>query len=355
MIPKTMKGVQLTGHGGPEMLVWNDAIPVPAPKRGDALVRVLAAGVNNTDINTRTGWYAREVRGATDSSGGDSAPDGGWSGALPFPLIQGGDLCGQVVAVGPDTDEALLGRRVICPNVQAEPAPDAPWGARAIGSEYDGAFAEYCVVPVRHLYDVTEAPLSDVELGAMPCAFGTANGLVIRSGIAAGQRVLITGASGGVGLAAVQLAAIAGARVTGVTSSAKAEAVRGAGAEETLDRGATPPPAAFDVVIDIVGGPGFPAILDALARGGTYATSGAIAGPIVEVDLRTLYLMDLRMIGCTYQEPAHFRRLVDQINAGRVRPLVSQTYPLSEIARAQSDFAAKTHPGKLVLIPPDPA
>ena len=99
-LPATMSGVTLTRHGGPEALEWREDLPVPRPGPGQVLVRVLAAGVNNTDINTRVGWYAAEVTGATEE-GDAGVAAGGWGGALDFPRIQGGDLCGEVVALGP--------------------------------------------------------------------------------------------------------------------------------------------------------------------------------------------------------------------------------------------------------------
>ena len=364
-----MQGVQLVRHGGPEALVWNDAIPVPRPGPGEVLVRVLAAGVNNTDINTRVGWYAREVTGATDASGVDVVDAGGFAGALDFPLIQGGDLCGRVVALG-DGAEGLaagarvttplnqpegpgLGARVISPNVQTEASRDSPVALRVIGSDYDGAFAQFCVVPARHLYDVSASPLSDVEVAAMPCAYGTAEGLLDRAGVQGDDRVLVTGASGGVGMAAVQLAKVRGAHVTAFAAAPKAEAVRAAGADAVLERGAVPEADGHTVVIDLVGGPDWLHLIAALAPGGRYAVAGAIAGPMVEMDLRDIYLKDLSIFGCTYQSREVFGRLVGLINEGAVRPLVSQTYPLAAIGRAQEDFAAKRFPGKLVLIPPE--
>ncbi|MDH3669144.1 MAG: zinc-binding dehydrogenase [Paracoccaceae bacterium] len=353
-VPDTMSGVQLTGHGGPERLVWNDAIPTPRPGRGEVLVRVLAAGVNNTDINTRIGWYSKEVTGSTEATGTEvGIESGGWVGALPFPLIQGGDLCGRVVTLGDGIERLDEGARVTCATNQPEPSAENPVGIRVIGSEYDGAFAQFCVVSAHQLYDVTPSPLSDIEIGAMPCAFGTAENLLTRAGVAKGDDVLVTGASGGVGLAAVQLARLRDARVTGQSSAAKRAAVEEAGAAEVLDRGAIPKARSFDVVIDVVGGPGWAALIDALRPGGRYAVSGAIAGPIVEADLRTIYLNDLTIHGCTYTSPEVFAGLVAHINSGAVRPLVSQTYPLREIAKAQEDFAAKRYPGKLVLIPPE--
>lgn len=353
IIPETMKGVQLTGHGGPEMLVWNDAIPTPRPGPGEALIRVLAAGVNNTDINTRIGWYSKEVTGSTaDVDPEADVEGGGWAGALPFPLIQGGDLCGEVVALGEGVTNVAPGMRVTCPTNQPNPTADAPTRFLAVGSEFNGAFAQYCVVPAPQLHDVSAAPLTDVEIAAMPCAHGTAFNLLTRAGIGPDDRVLVTGASGGVGLAAVELAKLKGAHVIGLASAAKQDAVRAVGADAALDRNETPEAGAFTVVIDVVGGAGWSGIIDALAPGGRYAVSGAIAGPIVEADLRTIYLNDLTIYGCSYTPHEVFAELVGLINAGRVRPLVSKTYPLAEIAAAQADFAAKKSIGKLVLIPP---
>jgi len=351
--PETMRGVQLTGHGGPERLVWNDAIPVRPPGPGEVLVRVLAAGVNNTDINTRIGWYSKTVSGATGAVADDAEIDaGGWSGALNFPRVQGGDLCGRVVAVGEGVEDFSEGMRVTCPTNQPVPTAENPVAIVVIGSEFDGAFAQYCTVATRNLYDVSRSPLTDVEIAAMPCAYGTAEGLLARAGLAEGERVLITGASGGVGYAAIQLAKLRGAHVSAMASAAKREAVRAAGADAVLERDAAAAADSVHVAIDVVGGPGFGALLDALRPGGRYATAGAIAGPIVEADLRTIYLKDLTLFGCTYQSPNVFAGLVEHINAGRLSPLVSRTYPLGEIARAQEDFAAKRYAGKLVLIPP---
>ncbi|MCX7302623.1 MAG: zinc-binding dehydrogenase [Rhodobacterales bacterium] len=347
-VPTVMSGVLLTGHGGPEVLVWSDTIPVPRPGPGEVLVRVLAAGVNNTDINTRLGWYAPEVTGATLE--GVTAEAGGYAGALRFPRIQGGDLCGRVVTLGDGVAGLEVGARVTCPINQAD---GTARGYVALGSDYDGAFAQYVVVPGRHLFVVSSSPFSDVEIAAMPCAFGTALNLLTRAGVLAGDRVLVTGASGGVGLAAVILARVLGAEVTGVTDPAKAQVVCDAGAVATLARDDVPAERSFDVVIDVTGGPGWGARLAALRPGGVCAVAGAIAGPVVETDLRRVYLDDLTILGCTHQPPEVFARLVGLINEGRVRPVISRTYPLHEIATAQADFLTKRFPGKLVLIPPE--
>ena len=341
-LPATMSGVQLAGHGGPEMLVWRDDIPVPRPGVGEVLVKVLAAGVNMTDINTRLGWYGQgEGRAA------------GWAGEMAFPRIQGGDLCGRVVALGDGVTDVAIGARVTCSTCQPEPTAENPMAIAVIGSEFDGAFAQYCVVRARYLYDVTASPLSDIEIGAMPCAYGTAHNLLTRAAVAVGERVLVTGASGGVGLAAVQLALLRGAEVTAQCSLPKSAPLRAIGAT-ILPRDAIPRAQGFDVVIDIVGGEGFQDRLDALRPGGRYATSGAVGGPMVKGDLRRIYLNDLTIYGATHQPREVFAGLVTIINTARIRPVVSKTYPLRDIALAQADLAAGRYPGKLVLVPSEP-
>ncbi|SEN19861.1 alcohol dehydrogenase [Roseovarius tolerans] len=351
-LPATMSGVYLTRHGGPEALECREDIPVPRPGAGEVLVKVRAAGVNNTDINTREGWYAAEVTGATGETD-EGVAAGGWSGALRFPLIQGGDLCGEVVARGNGVTTPALGARVTCPINMPRPTHDTPVGFVALGSEIDGAFAEYCLMKADDLHDVTDAPLSDVEIAAIPCGFGTAMGLLDRAGVEAGQQVLITGASGNVGLAAVQLAAKMGAQVTGVAAPTKAATVREEGAAEVIARDTPLPQDHYHAVIDLVGGPGFAALIDALRPGGHYAVAGAIAGPMIHADLRRIYLRDITIHGCTYQAPRVFARLMDMVRAGEVRPRISSTYPLRDIARAQADFQTKAHAGKLVLLPPE--
>ncbi len=338
-LPATMSGVQLVAHGGPECLQWRDDLPVPPPGPGEALVRVLAAGVNMTDVNTRVGWYAADGQG-------------GWAGAMDLPRIQGGDLCGLVVAHGAGVTAPPLGARVICATCQPEPTGENPMAINVIGSEFDGAFAQFCAVRARYLHDVSASPLSDIEIGGMPCAYGTANNMLHRVGLLRGERVLVTGASGGVGLAAVQLAVARGAAVTGQCSAPKAGAVADAGAA-VIDRNAVPAADSFHVVIDLVGGQGWAARLNALRPGGRYATAGAVGGPEVTGDLRVIYLKDLTLFGCTNQSEAGFSALVDVINEGGLHPVISQTYPLRDITRAQADLTAGRYPGKLVLLPPE--
>ncbi len=361
MISATMRAVLLTGHGGFDKLDCRDDVPVPRPGAGEVLIRVAAAGINNTDINTRIGWYSKNVDGATDAGGSagfeaDVDDDGSWSGVpLEFPRIQGADACGKIVAVGDGVDPARVGERVLVRTIQPMPSPDNRVACWTFGSECDGAFAEYTVTGSDEAFKIA-SDLSDVELASFPCAYSTAENMLHRARVGHGERVFITGASGGVGSAAVQLARRRGARVIASCSAAKAEPVRELGADDVIDRNVNPVAAlgrnGVDVVVDLVAGNGWPRLLDILRPGGRYATAGAIAGPIVEFDVRTLYLKDLTFYGCTSQDPEVFGNLVGYIERGEIRPLVSKVYPLSDIVTAQQDFLAKKYVGKLVLSVP---
>ena len=132
--------------------------------------------------------------------------------------------------------------------------------------------------------------------------------------------------------------------------------VKSLGADRVIDRNADLlaelGQQSIDVVIDLVAGDSWPVFLELLVRGGRYATAGAIAGPLAQIDVRTLYLKDLTLYGCTFQEDEGFENLVAYIEHGEIRPVVAKTYPLRDIAQAQEDFLAKKHTGKLVLIPP---
>ncbi|HSL96006.1 MAG TPA: zinc-binding dehydrogenase [Thermoleophilia bacterium] len=355
-----MMAVVTTGNGGLDRLDYR-AVPRPAPAAGEVLLRVLAAGVNTTEINTRLGWYSAAVDGSTESTAAaeeeraTAKEDGGWSAPTPFPFIQGTDCCGQVVEVGPGGDRNTLERRVLvrpCMRPDGFVSMETVW----MGSDFDGAFAQYVRVPTSEVFPV-ECDWSDAELGSIPCAYGTAENMLGRAGVAEGEHVLVTGASGGVGSAAVQLAKRRGAVVTAVARPAKAGQVAALGADRVIggrDDIAESLGDKVDVVVDNVGGPAFAGLLGALRRGGRYVTSGAIAGPLVTFDKRTLYLNDLTVIGCTAWDAPVFPSVVAAIERGEIRPRVAATYPLARIAEAQRDFLEKRHVGKFVLIPEAP-
>jgi len=354
-----MKAILLKGHGGFEQLEYREDVPVPAPRAGEVLIRVGAAGVNNTDINTRTAWYSRSVtEGTTAEAGaagiaGARSEDAGWTGLPPaFPRIQGADACGRIVAVGDGVTSKRIGERVLVEPVFR--AADGSGGAVYFGSECDGAFAEFARVPAHHAHPV-KCGLTDAELASFPCAYSAAENMLTRLKLGAGETVLVTGASGGVGSAAVQLAKRRGAKILAVASPSKAAAVASLGAARVIAPDADPVKEfgreKIDAIVDVVGGGQFPALLEVLRRGGGYAVAGAIAGPVVELDLRTLYLKDLRLLGCTVFEPQVFSRLVQYIERGEIEPLLAGEHPLADIVQAQQEFLAKRRMGKIILLP----
>ena len=359
-LPGTMTALHLVGNGGPEMLVLRHDVPVPVPAADEVLVRVRACGMNNTDVNTRVGWYSKSVTGATGSDGFglEAGEDGTWGGGgLTFPRIQGADPCGEVVAVGEAVGPGLMGRRVLADGwIRDAVDPADRSKAGYLGSERDGGYAQFCAIPARNVYPV-KSDLTDVELASFPCSWATAEHMLTRPALAAGETVVVTGASGGVGSALVQLAKLRGARVVAVTSAAKFSDVSACGADVCVDRAsagladavveATRGP--VDVLADVVGGADFAPLLEVVRPGGRYTTAGAIAGPIVDLDLRTLYLNDLELYGCTVYEPVVFEALVGYLERGELRPLVAATWPLSEFREAQEAFVAKAHTGAMVI------
>ena len=343
-LPKKMRGVFLTGHGDLDKLEIRDDIPVPKPGPHDVLIRVGAAAVNNTDINTRTAWYSKNDGVSSDAS---------WSGnAIHFPRIQGADVCGRIVAVGDNVSNKRLNERVLiepCIREANGKVLENPW---YFGSECDGGFSEYAVVASLHAY-LIQSSLSDVELASFPCSYSTAENLLTRANVVTNDTVLVTGASGGVGSAVVQLAKARGAKVVGITSPSKSDKVLSLGADKILLREEsvveTLGSSSIDVVIDLVAGERWAELLDVLKPSGRYAVAGAIGGPLVELDVRTLYLKDLSLFGCTVLEKEVFSNLIKHIEQNDVAPVVAKTFPLERIAAAQKYFEAKQHTGKIVL------
>ena len=343
-IPKTMHAVLLTGHGGLEKLEYKTDIPVPVPKDDEVLIKVTAAGINNTDVNTRTAWYSKYK----------SNVGGSWSGApLKFPRIQGADVCGIIVSVGSKVNKSRIEERVIARTMQTDPNNSTSPNMITLGSELNGAFAQYVAIRSSETFSIN-CKWSDAELGSIPCSYSTAEGLLYRVKLGA-EKIFINGASGGVGSAAIQLAKIRKAHITAQCSSSKINEIKKIGANKAVSRetdlikelGKNK----FDVVIDLVSGENWGQLLEILKPGGRYATSGAIGGPLVNLDVRTLYLKDLTFYGCTYQPVEVFKNLIKYIEKGEIEPLVAKTYPLKEIRKAQEDFLLKKHVGKLVLIP----
>jgi NADPH:quinone reductase-like Zn-dependent oxidoreductase len=347
-----MKAVLLTGHGGLEKLEYREDVPTPEPAEGEVLIAVDAAGINNTDIWTREGAYGTED---------DPAIASGWRRGYPmrFPRIQGADIVGRIAGVGGGVNPSRIGERVIVDNALYSGGEEGLVDSSLIGSERDGGFAEYVAVPAENAHAI-QSDLSDAELATFPTAYVTSLRMLNRARVSAGETVLVTGASGGVGSGLVQLTRLRGARVIALVGSGKEDQARALGTESVIARDTGNLPAAvakvadgrpIDVVADVVGGDVFADLLNVLRPMGRYVTAGAIAGPVVRLDLRTLYLKQLELIGSTMGTHEEFASLVEHIASGRIKPLLARTYPLSDIRQAQRDFMNKNFFGKLVLIP----
>jgi len=349
IMPETMRAVLLTGHGGPEMLEYRDDVPVPVPAVAEVLVEVGACGVNNTDIWVREGAYGAKDDPDAVSSFGDQP--------LKFPRIQGADIAGRIVAVGTGVDQARIGARVMVDFGIYDDADENAASVDYIGHARDGGFAEYVAVPAENARSV-DTDLSDAELATFCYAYVTGERMLNRARVISGETILITGASGGVGSGVVQLCRARGAVPVAVVGSGKEAALREIGAAAVITRGvgdfktevmkALSGP--IDVVVDTVAGPLFSDLLALLRRGGRYVSCGAIGGPVVEFDVRTMYLNHLDLIGSSQGSRREFNAVVDYALSGRIRPLLARTYSLADIARAQADFKKKDFVGKLVIV-----
>ena len=352
-IPPRMSAMVLIGHGGPDKLQYRTDIPVPSLQSGEVLIDVAACGMNNTDIWVREGAYGTEADPDSISSWRRHA------NTLTFPRIQGADTVGTIVAAAPDVDQARIGERVIVDfsiyNAQDDSLADIDY----IGHGRDGGFADYVAVPAENAHRI-DSSMSDAELASFCCAYLTGEHMLDRARVAPGERILVTGASGGVGSGLVQLARARGAVPYAIVGPGKQDAVLAIGAEAVITRDVpdlaaavhkASGGAAIDVVCDLVAGPLFNDLLRILRPEGRYVTAGAIAGPVVALDLRTVYLKHLELHGSSQGTRGAFRRLLGYIEQGRVRPLLAGVYRLSELRRAQADFMAKGFVGKLVVVP----
>ena len=223
------------------------------------------------------------------------------------------------------------------------------------GSERDGGFAEYTTTPARNALAI-RSDLSDAELATFSCSYSTAEGMLTRAQVTDSDTVLIPGASGGVGGALVQLAKRRGSRVVAMASEAKHKDLADLGPDMILPRSLTDFRSALGgekitVVADVVGGPYWPTLIDVLERGGRYTCSGAIAGPMVELDLRTFYLRDLTFTGSTVITLEVMPNLVQYIENGEIKPVLAAAYPLDQLLEAQEAFIAKKHTGNIVVCP----
>ena len=360
MIANSMCGMILTGNGGPDKLVYRTDLDVSEPAVDEVLIEVTACGVNNTDIWTREGAY-----GAEDDEGAVTSFQRGES-TLTFPRIQGADIVGRIAAVGSGVSEARIGERVMVDfsiyNGRTEDGARADLNCAnldCIGNGRDGGFAEFTTVPADQAR-LVDTDKTDIELATFCCAYMTGEHMLERIALSAGERFLVTGASGGVGSAVIQLCRARGAIPYALSSLDKERALLEIGAEAVIAKDAEDmvdavqsalTGHAVDVIVDVVAGSLFNDLLRILRPEGRYIACGAIAGPIVEMDLRTVYLKHLRLEGSSQGTRGDFDRLVEYIVSGTLKAMVGGVYKLSDLHRAQADFMAKNFIGKLVIVP----
>ena len=352
-VTEIMKGFYLNGQGGFEKLEYREDIPIPKLDQEDeVLIKVYASSVNNTDINTRIGWYSKENRlgnNSTTASAGIkklSKSDGSWEGQqIKFPRIQGIDACGKIINVGSKVSNKRIGERVLinpCMKINSKYV--------FFGSEIDGAFAEYTKVKSEFAYKI-DSNYSSEELASFPCSYSTAENMLIKTSLKKNENILITGASGGVGSACIQLAKRRGANIIAISTHSKFDRLNKIGASQTIsyDQLKLLDNQSIDVVIDLLGGNYSNELMNKLKHFGRYVTAGAVTGPFAEIDIRTIYLKDLSLYGSTVLEKNVFRNLISYIENKEITPLIEKKFSLKNLIEAQRFFLEKKYLGKIVI------
>ena len=335
-----MRAVVYRAHGWIEQVALDD-IAEPRAGPGEAVVAVRAVALNGFDP-----MILRGIPGLR----------------TPMPHVPGGDIAGEVVALGPDTPASAppVGARVLV-------NPSIP-GRGMMGETASGGACQRVAVPVAQLLAIPD-PVSFVDAAALPVAYGTAlRMLTTRGRLAAGETMLVLGASGGVGTCCVQLGKLLGARVIAVTSSAaKAAKLAALGADEVIDAGATDwvaelvrrygkprthgPSGGVDVVVNYVGGEDWTRAYRVLKRGGRMLTCGATNGYAPPEDLRYVWSFEYEIIGSNGWTSDGLAQLLGMVAAGRVRPVIDSVRPLDRFLESFADLAERRVFGKAVLTP----
>jgi len=346
-MPERMRAAVFSRFGGPEVVEVRDDVPVPVPGPGEVRIKVEASAMNHLDL-----WVRRGLPVET-----------------PMPHIGGSDIAGTVEAIGPGSEDVPLGTRVV-----VDPSLSYDWydgqgrgesfpqhRLRLIGEHTQGGFAEYAVAPAANLLELPEG-FPATEAAAAGLVFVTAwHGLMTRGALRAGERLLVTGGSGGVSTAAIQIAKMAGATVFVVTSGpANVERVRDLGADVAYDREAVDfsrevwrdtGKRGVHLVLDAVGEAVWPQCLKALAPGGRLVTCGATSGSRGSTEIRVVFWKQLTILGSTMGPPSEYREVMRLVFEGRLRPVVHEVLPLDEVQRAHELLEAGEAFGKLVLVP----
>ncbi|WP_404420102.1 zinc-binding dehydrogenase [Marinospirillum sp.] len=361
-----MAAVQLMGHGGVDQLVYKTDVPVPQPGKGQVLVQVTATAKNNTDRKAREGLYPTKDKGEVTSFQMGGSP------TLTFPRIQGADIAGRVVAVGEGVSEERIGQRGLLDfNIYANERRDINLTPDYYGHGADGGFAEYVVLPSDQFHEVQNPELADAELAAMGmCSYQTAYHMMTSAGIKAGERVLVSGASGGVGTALIQLCRIVGAIPYALSKKDKAEALLKLGAEAVLDRSdmedftekvkAVTEGRPIDAVMDLVGGEMTDAFIDTMIfdmnQRTTYprlSIAGASGGNLTEIMWTRIYLYQVQIFGVSHGTREEAEQLVEWIRSGQLKPVLHAAFKLSELHQAEEYFINRNsnYLGKIVIVP----
>ena len=359
-----MKAVRLHGHGGTELLRLED-VPLPRVGEWDVLVRVHFCGLNHSDLNLRRGTFY--------GLGAEAGQVGWRQTPMRFPLIPGSDIAGVVTAAGAGVSGLRVGDPVVLyPYVACGQCAACLRGddhlcptVEYLGSERDGGYAEFIAVPARIAHRMPDG-VSFEQAAALPVNFLTAwHMMVTRGRLQPGETVMITGASGGVGSACVQLAKLMGASAIALVGSReKAARVLESGAEAAVVVGQDDLVAAvqhfagddgLDMAVEVVGAATWASSLRALRTEGRLVVCGAVSGAIVQTDLKLIYLHHLSVIGSTMGSPAEFQHVLGLLAAGAIHPVVDRVFPLADAREAQRRLETRGQFGKILLQIMDPA
>ena len=365
-VPNTMKAVLLTGHGGVEKLEYAESVPVPEPGAGEVLVAVTATAKNNTDRKAREGLYPTKDKGEVTSF------QMGGSATLTFPRIQGADVVGRVAAVGPGVEVTRIGQRGLLDfNLYADDRRDINLTPDYYGHGADGGFADYIAVPSDQFHHIDNPDLADAELASMGmCSYQTAFHMLTSARVKSGERILVTGASGGVGTALIQLCRIMGAIPFALSQPDKADALLKMGAEAVLDRsdmgsftdrvkavtGGRP----LDAVMDLAGGDMTSAFIDAMIFDMNsrrdyprLSIAGASAGNVSEILWTKIYLYQVQIFGVSHGTREEAEQLIAWIRGGQLKPVLHAAFKLSDLHEAERYFMNRNsnYLGKIVIVP----
>ena len=336
-----MRAAVISEHGGPGSIRYHADYPDPKPAAGEVLVRVKATTLNYHDIFTRRGMPGIKV---------------------PMPAIMGLDFAGEIAALGPGVADWKVGDRVMIDPI------DRVGGGGLIGEMRPGGLAELCAVPTHNLVRLP-ANVSYEAASCLPVAYGTALRMMVTIGeVKAGEKVLILGASGGVGTCCVQLAKLAGAEVIVCASSQeKLARLKDLGADHGIDytkedfvkwvyaKYGKPHRRRFDggvdVVVNFTGGDTWVPSLKALHRQGRILTCGATAGFDPKEDLRFIWTFELNIRGSNGWMREDLVKLLDMIGSGKLKPVIDRELPLSEANEAFRLLEDRIVFGKVVLKP----